>query len=443
MAERPEVVFAGTDGGALTAIEDYEAAGGFSALRKARAMAPDDVIAELEASGLRGRGGAFFPTGRKWAFLPKPDQLDEPHYLVVNADESEPGTFKDREIMLRVPFRFLEGCLIAAHAIQSTHVFVYIRGEYDHEFVVLRDSLEAMREADLLDDVTVVLHRGAGAYICGEETALIESLEGHRGQPRTKPPFPAIAGLYGAPTAVNNVESIATVTAVLTLGGAEYAKLGVENSTGTRVFSLSGDVVSPGNYELPHGISLRELIYDVGGGVPGGRELKAIIPGGSSTPILTAAEVDTKLDFDSLVAAGSGIGSAGVIVIDDRCCMVQLGIRVSQFYEHESCGKCTPCRVGTRWLTQLLEKIEDGRASQADLDLLLSVCDRILGKCLCPLGDSDAIVVSSYVAKFRDEFQAHIDLGGCPFGGESSLEGILAPSALHSHRHRGAEATPA
>jgi len=442
MAERPEVVFAGTDGGALTAIEDYEAAGGFSALRKARAMAPDDVIAELEASGLRGRGGAFFPTGRKWAFLPKPDQLDEPHYLVVNADESEPGTFKDREIMLRVPFRFLEGCLIAAHAIQSTHVFVYIRGEYDHEFVVLRDSLEAMREADLLDDVTVVLHRGAGAYICGEETALIESLEGHRGQPRTKPPFPAIAGLYGAPTAVNNVESIATVTAVLTLGGAEYAKLGVENSTGTRVFSLSGDVVSPGNYELPHGISLRELIYDVGGGVPGGRELKAIIPGGSSTPILTAAEVDTKLDFDSLVAAGSGIGSAGVIVIDDRCCMVQLGIRVSQFYEHESCGKCTPCRVGTRWLTQLLEKIEDGRASQADLDLLLSVCDRILGKCLCPLGDSDAIVVSSYVAKFRDEFQAHIDLGGCPFGGESSLEGILAPSALHSHRHRGAEATP-
>jgi len=443
MAERPEVVFAGTDGGALTAIEDYEAAGGFSALRKAQAMAPDDVIAELEASGLRGRGGAFFPTGRKWAFLPKPDQLDEPHYLVVNADESEPGTFKDREIMLRVPFRFLEGCLIAAHAIQSTHVFVYIRGEYDHEFVVLRDSLEAMREADLLDDVTVVLHRGAGAYICGEETALIESLEGHRGQPRTKPPFPAIAGLYGAPTAVNNVESIATVTAVLTLGGAEYAKLGVENSTGTRVFSLSGDVVSPGNYELPHGISLRELIYDVGGGVPGGRELKAIIPGGSSTPILTAAEVDTKLDFDSLVAAGSGIGSAGVIVIDDRCCMVQLGIRVSQFYEHESCGKCTPCRVGTRWLTQLLEKIEDGRASQADLDLLLSVCDRILGKCLCPLGDSDAIVVSSYVAKFRDEFQAHIDLGGCPFGGESSLEGILAPSALHSHRHRGAEATPA
>ncbi len=434
MPERPEVVFAGTDGGALDRIEDYEAASGFRGLARARGMAPDDVIAELEVSGLRGRGGAFFPTGRKWAFVPKPDQLPKPHYLVVNADESEPGTFKDREIMLRVPFRFLEGCLIAAYAIQSEHVFVYVRGEYEHEFEVLRDALEAMRRRDLLGDVTVVLHRGAGAYICGEETALLESLEGRRGQPRTKPPFPAIAGLYAAPTAVNNVESITTVTSVLELGGSEYAKLGVASSTGTRVFSLSGDVVNPGNYELPHGITLRELIYGIGGGVPGGRDLKAIIPGGSSTAILTEAEIDTPLDFDSLVKAGSSIGSAGVVVIDDRCCLVQLGIRVSQFYEHESCGKCTPCRVGTRWLTQILEKIEDGRSSQADLDLLLSVCDRILGKCLCPLGDSDAIAVASYVDRFRDEFQAHIDTGRCPFGGQSSLEGILAPSAMHE-RH--------
>jgi NADH-quinone oxidoreductase subunit F len=438
MSEHPQIVFAGTGGGALTRFEDYEAAGGFAPLRKARSMAPDDVIAELETSGLRGRGGAFFPTGRKWAFVPKPDQLAKPHYLVVNADESEPGTFKDREIMLRVPFRFLEGCLIAAHAISSQHVFVYIRGEYEQEFEVLRDSLEAMRKAGLLGGVTVVLHRGAGAYICGEETALLESLQGNRGQPRSKPPFPAIAGLYAAPTAVNNVESITTVTSVLELGASEYAKLGVEGSTGTRVFSLSGDVVNPGNYELPHGITLRELIYDVGGGVPGGRELKAIIPGGSSTPILTGAEIDTSLDFTSLVQAGSSIGSAGVIVIDDRCCMVQLGIRVSQFYEHESCGKCTPCRVGTRWLTQILQKIEEGRASQPDLDLLLSVCDRILGKCLCPLGDSDAIAVLSYVDRFRDEFQAHIDLGRCPFDGDSSLEGILAPSAMHGHPAHGA-----
>ncbi len=436
MAEYPEVVFAGTNGGAVTDIDEYVAGGGFGALRKARGMAPDDVIAELDASGLRGRGGAFFPTGRKWSFVPKPDQLPKPHYLVVNADESEPGTFKDREIMLRVPFRFLEGCLIAAHGIQSQHVFVYIRGEYEREFEVLRDSLEAMHKADLLGDVTVVLHRGAGAYICGEETALLESLEGKRGQPRTKPPFPAIAGLYAAPTAVNNVESITTVTPVLEMGGPEYAKLGVENSTGTRVFSLSGNVVNPGNYELPHGISMRELIYDVGGGVPDGRELKAIIPGGSSTSVLTADDVDTKMDFTSLVEAGSSIGSAGVIVIDDRCCMVQLGIRVSQFYEHESCGKCTPCRVGTKWVTQILQKIEDGRASQPDLDLLLSVCDRIMGKCLCPLGDSDAIAVLSYVDRFRDEYQAHIDLGRCPFDGESSLEGILAPSETHArHEH--------
>jgi len=426
MPERPEIVFAGTGGGAVTDIDDYVAAGGFNALRKARAMAPDDVIAELEASGLRGRGGAGFPTGRKWAFVPKPDQLPKPHYLVVNADESEPGTFKDREIMLRVPFRFLEGCLIAAYGIESQHVFVYIRGEYEQEFEVLRDSLEAMRKADLLGGITVVLHRGAGAYICGEETALLESLEGKRGQPRTKPPFPAIAGLYAAPTAVNNVESITTVTPVIEMGGAEYAKLGVENSAGTRVFSLSGNVVNPGNYELP-----RELVYDVGGGIPNGRELKAVIPGGSSTSVLTANAIDTKMDFTSLVEAGSSIGSAGVIVIDDRCCMVQLGIRVSQFYEHESCGKCTPCRVGTKWVTQILQKIEDGRASQTDLDLLLSVCDRIMGKCLCPLGDSDAIAVLSYVDKFRDEYQAHIDLGRCPFDGDSSIEGILAPSAIH------------
>jgi NADH-quinone oxidoreductase subunit F len=434
--EYPQIVFAGTDGGAVLDIAAYERGGGFKALRKTRAMAPDDVIAELESSGLRGRGGAFFPTGRKWAFVPKPDQLPKPHYLVVNADESEPGTFKDREIMLRVPFRFLEGCLIAAHGIQSQHVFVYIRGEYEREFEVLRDSLEQMRKADLLGDVTVVIHRGAGAYICGEETALLESLEGKRGQPRTKPPFPAIAGLYAAPTAVNNVESITTVTCVFEMGAEDYAKLGVESSTGTRVFSLSGDVVSPGNYELPHGISMRELVYDIGGGVPNGRALKAIIPGGSSTAVLTADDIDVKMDFTSLVEAGSSIGSAGVIVIDDRCCMVQLGIRVSQFYEHESCGKCTPCRVGTKWITQILQKIEDGRAGQADLDLLLSVCDRVMGKCLCPLGDSDAIAVLSYVDRFRDEYQAHIDLGRCPFDGESSLERLLAPSELHAtHGH--------
>jgi len=431
----PEVVFAGTNGGTLTRLEDYEAVGGLGALRRARAMSPDEVIEELNASGLRGRGGAFFPTGRKWSFVPKPDQVPKPHYLVVNADESEPGTFKDREIMLRVPLRFLEGCLIAAHAIESKHVFVYIRGEYEREFEVLVDALEQLRARDLLGDVTIVVHRGAGAYICGEETALLESLEGKRGQPRTKPPFPAIAGLYASPTAVNNVESIATVPPILELGGAEYATLGVENSTGTRVFSLSGNVVRPGNYELPHGFPLRDMINEVGGGIAGGHTLKAVIPGGSSTPILTAAEVErATLDFDSLTALGTAIGSAAVIVLDDRCCMVQLGVRVSQFYEHESCGKCTPCRVGTRWLTQILQKIEGGRGTQGDLDLLLDVAERINGKCLCPLGDSDAIAVVSYVDKFREEFQAHVDGGGCPLHGGSSLDGVLAPVEVHE-RH--------
>ena len=434
MATTPEIVFAGTNGGALTEIADYEAVGGFQALAKSRTMTPDEIIEELNASNLRGRGGAFFPTGRKWSFVPKPDKIDKPHYLVINADESEPGTFKDREIMLRVPFRFLEGSLIAARAIESTHVFIYIRGEYEAEFEVLVAALEQMRAKQLLGDVTIVLHRGAGAYICGEETALLESLEGRRGQPRTKPPFPAIAGLYASPTAVNNVESITSATSVLEIGGAEYAKLGIESSTGTRVFSLSGNVVNGGNYELPHGFPLRDLITDLGGGIADGRSLKAVIPGGSSTVILTADEANrVTLDFDSLVGAGTAIGSAAVIVIDDRCCMVQLAVRVSQFYEHESCGKCTPCRVGTKWLTTILQKIEDGRGTQADMDLLVSVAERINGKCLCPLGDSDAIAVMSYFDKFRDEFQAHIDEGGCPFHGDSSLDDLLAPVAMHVH----------
>ena len=433
-ASTPEIVFAGTDGGALTEIADYEAVGGFAALAKTRALTPDEVIAELNASNLRGRGGAFFPTGRKWSFVPKPDKIAKPHYLVINADESEPGTFKDREIMLRVPFRFLEGCLIAAHAIESTHVFIYIRGEYEAEFEVIVAALEQMRAKQLLGEVRIVLHRGAGAYICGEETALLESLEGRRGQPRTKPPFPAIAGLYASPTAVNNVESITSVTSVMEIGGAEYAKLGVGSSTGTRVFSLSGNVVNGGNYELPHGFPLRNLIHDLGGGIADGRTLKAVIPGGSSTVILTAAEAErVTLDFDSLAGAGTAIGSAAVIAIDDRCCMVQLAVRVAQFYEHESCGKCTPCRVGTKWLTSILQKIEDGRGTQADMDLLVSVAERINGKCLCPLGDSDAIAVISYFDKFRDEFQAHIDEGGCPFHGSSSLDHLLAPVAMHIH----------
>jgi NADH-quinone oxidoreductase subunit F len=429
-----EIVFAGAADRDLTQLSEYEAVGGYRALAKARTMAPQAVIDELVASELRGRGGAFFPTGRKWAFIPKPDQNPNPHYLVVNADESEPGSFKDNEIMARVPHRFIEGCLITAHAVESTCVFVYIRGEYTGPYDVLIAALDELAgRDDILGGVTIVVHRGAGAYICGEETALLESLEGKRGQPRTKPPYPAIEGLYDSPTVVNNVETMATVPPIIEMGGAEYARLGVPDSRGTRVVSISGHVERPGNYEIENGTSVRDLVYGLGGGVPGGRQLKAVIPGGSSTVILRHDEIDVGYDFNSLLALNTAMGSAGVVALDDRCCMVQLGIRISEFYEHESCGKCTPCREGTRWMTQILRRLEAGDAEQHELDLLLDVCDRINGKCLCPLGETAAIAIASYVDKFRAEFQAHVDDGGCPFGDSSPLHDVCAPVAIHTH----------
>jgi NADH-quinone oxidoreductase subunit F len=423
-----QIVLAGTGERDLAKLEEYRAAGGYKSLAKARKLAPQAVVEELSVANLRGRGGAGFPMGKKASFLAQGTR-----YLVVNADESEPGTFKDREIMLQAPHRLLEGCLIAAHAIESKNVFIYLRGEYLDCFETLRAALDEARAAELLGDVTVVVHRGAGAYICGEESALLESLEGKRGQPRSRPPFPAVAGLYASPTLINNVQTVSTVPAIIELGGAEYAKIGPAASPGTVVFSLSGNVVNPGNYELELGTPLRELIYDIGGGIPDGRELKAIIPGGSSVPVLTPDQLDTPLDFNSVAEAGSALGAAAVIVIDDRACMVQLALRASQFYMHESCGKCTPCREGTRWMVQLLKKIEAGDGVRGDLDLLLNVCDRILGKSLCALGDFAAWPVAAYVSKFRDEFEAHLDGGGCPFGGESSLEGIVAPVDQHSH----------
>jgi NADH-quinone oxidoreductase subunit F len=443
---RHKLLFEHADGRDLTRLAEYERVGGYASLKKAIKMDRQAVIDELLAANVRGRGGAGFPMGRKASFLPKPEESPRPIYLVANADESEPGTFKDREIMARIPHMFVEGIVIASHAIGASAAFIYIRGEYLAEFEILRDTLEEARRAGLVGGnvlgsgwtLPVVLHRGAGAYICGEETGMLESLEGKRGQPRTKPPFPAISGVYAAPTLINNVETLATVPKILELGGAAYAKLGVENSTGTRVFSLSGNVVRGGNYELELGTSLRELIYDFGGGIADGRELKAVIPGGSSMPVLTADQVDTKLDSDSMEQAGTMLGSGGVIVMDDRCCMVQLGLRVAQFYQHESCGKCTPCREGTRWMVDLLRKIEAGEATQPELDLLLDVCDRILGNCLCPLGDAAAMPVASYVAKFRDEFQRHLDEGGCPFGGESTLDHVMAPVDQH-HARRLAE----
>src|SRR6266498_2533093 len=315
---------------------------------------------------------------------------------------------------MRVPHRFVEGCLITAHAVESKAIFVYIRGEYTGPYEVLVAALDELEaRPDLRGDVTIVLHRGAGAYICGEETALLESLEGKRGQPRTKPPFPAVAGLYASPTVVNNVETLATVPPIIELGGAEYATLGVPDSRGTRVVSISGHVRRPGNYEIENGTSVRELIYGLGDGITAGRELKGVIPGGSSTVILRYDEIDVGYDFNSLLKLNTAMGSAGVVVIDDRCCMVQLGIRVSEFYEHESCGKCTPCREGTRWMTQILRRLEAGDAEQHELDLLLDVCDRINGKCLCPLGETAAELFD--VAR-HGEFQAHVDEGACPFG---------------------------
>ena len=446
-----KLLFEHAEGRDLTRLAEYEKVGGYASLKKALRMQRQAVIDELLAANVTGRGGAGFPMGRKASFLPKPEASPKPIYLVANADESEPGTFKDREIMDRIPHMFVEGIVIASHAIGASAAFVYIRGEYLAEFEILRAALEEARSAGLVGanvlgsgwNLPVVIHRGAGAYICGEETGMLESLEGKRGQPRTKPPFPAISGVYASPTLINNVETLATVPKIIEMGGAAYAKLGVENSTGTRLFSLSGNVVRGGNYELELGTSLRELIYDFGGGIPDGRELKAIIPGGTSMPVLSADQVDTKLDANSMTQAGTMLGSGGVVVLDDRCCMVQLGLRVAQFYMHESCGKCTPCREGTRWMVDLLRKIEAGDATQSELDLLLDVCDRILGNCLCPLGDAAAMPVASYVAKFREEFQRHLDEGGCPFGGESTLDHVMAPVDQHHARLRAAMEVPA
>ncbi len=434
-----ELFLAGTEDHDLRRLSEYREVGGYEALERARAMPPQQVLDEITGATLRGRGGAGFPMGRKASLLAK--DTGKPIYLVVNADESEPGAFKDRDVMGLTPHRLLEGCLITAHAIESQDVFIYIRGEYLHEYEVLSAALDEARREELLGDVRLVIHRGAGAYICGEETGLLESLEGARGQPRPRPPFPPVNGLYAAPTQINNVSTIALVPKIVELGAAEFAKIGVPSAPGTAVFSISGNVTRPGNYERPMGTTLRELIYDVGGGVAEGRELKAIIPGGSSVPILTPDQIDTPMDYDSIGAAGSFFGSAAIIVIDERVCMVQLALRAAQFYMHESCGKCTPCREGTRWLVQLLTTIEEGRATSRDLDLLDNVCDRMLGRSLCALGDFAVYPVSSYLRKYRSDFEAHLGGAGCPFT-ESPIEGIFAPVNQHAgHAHT--EAVPA
>jgi NADH-quinone oxidoreductase subunit F len=409
-----ELLFRDIDEPGLATLAVYERRGGYESLRKALKMTPGEVLKELEASEIRGRGGAGFQMGKKVSFLPK-GSMDK--YLVCNADESEPGTFKDRELMQKTPHMLIEGIVIAAHAAGTSRAFIYIRGEYAHQADILDAALAEAREAGYLGgdilgsghSLSLVLHRGAGAYICGEETGLLDSLEGKRGNPRLKPPFPAIQGLYDGPTLINNVETLSTVPAIIRLGGAGYAKLGTETSAGTKVVSVSGHVRRPGNYEIELGIPARELVCGLAGGPPEGRTIKCWFPGGSSSPLLTAAELDLPYDFDSMAKAGSMLGSGAIIVVDDSTPILDVALKVAKFYRHESCGKCTPCREGTNWTVKMLERIDSGEATPMDLDIMASVQDHIIGNCLCVLGDAMAMPIGSIIVKFRDELEAHME----------------------------------
>jgi NADH-quinone oxidoreductase subunit F len=398
----------------------YEDRGGYGALKKALAMRPDDVITAVKDSGLRGRGGAGFPTGMKWSFIPQGNP--NPKYLVVNADESEPGTCKDVPLMMASPHTLIEGVIISSYAIRANQAFIYVRGEVLHVVRRLQRAVqEAYRAGHLGKDIhgygydlDLVIHAGAGAYICGEETALLDSLEGLRGQPRLRPPFPAVAGLYASPTVVNNVESIASVPSIIGRGADWFSAMGTEKSKGFGIFSLSGHVANPGQYEAPLGITLRTLI-DLAGGVRSGHELKFWTPGGSSTPILTSEHLDVPLDFEAVGEAGSMLGTRALQIFDETTCVVRAVLRWTEFYKHESCGKCTPCREGTWWLVQTLANIEKGIGSEGDLDLLLDQCDNILGRAFCALGDGATSPISSSIQYFRDEYLAHLTEGGCPF----------------------------
>jgi NADH-quinone oxidoreductase subunit F len=409
-----KLLFADIDEPGLNTLEVYERRGGYGSLRKALAMTPEAVLAEIEASGLRGRGGAGFQTGKKISFLPK-GAIEK--YLVCNADESEPGAFKDRELMQKTPHRLIEGIVIASYAAGAQRAFIYIRGEYVLQAEILDAALAEARDAgfiaaDILGSghsLSLVLHRGAGAYICGEETALLDSLEGKRGNPRLKPPFPANQGLYQGPTLINNVETLSTVPVIIGMGGAQYAKLGVETSTGTKAVSVSGHVQRPGNYEVVLGTPAREIIYGLAGGPPEGREVKCWFPGGSSAPLLTAEDLDVSYDFDSLAKAGSMLGSGSIIVVDDSTPILDVALKVAKFYEHESCGKCTPCREGTNWTLKMLQRIELGEATPMDLEIMASVQEHIIGNCLCVLGDSMAMPIGSIIAKFKDELEEHME----------------------------------
>ncbi len=430
-------------------LSGYEARGGYGALRKALGETPDDIITMVKDSGLRGRGGAGFPTGMKWGFIPQGDE--KPHYLVVNADESEPGTCKDIPLMLASPHTLIEGVIISSYAIRATHAFIYVRGEVLH---VVRRLQRAVQEAYLAGhlgtdihgsgyDLELVVHAGAGAYICGEETALLDSLEGRRGQPRLRPPFPAVAGLYACPTVINNVESIASVPCIIDNGSDWFSGMGTDKSKGMTLYSLSGHVTNPGQFEAPLGITLRELL-DLAGGVRDGRELKFWTPGGSSTPILTAEHLDVPLDYEAVGVAGSMLGTKALQIFDETTCVVRAVLRWTEFYKHESCGKCTPCREGTWWLVQVLARLESGQASadgsggEADLDLLIDQCDNILGRSFCALADGAVSPITSSIQYFRDEYLAHLTHGGCPF--DPAVSTLFGAPALSGSTTAGAPA---
>jgi NADH-quinone oxidoreductase subunit F len=390
------------------------------------------VIEAVKGSGLRGRGGAGFPTGMKWEFIPKGG--DKPVYVVCNADEGEPGTFKDRELLERDPHQLIEGIAVTSYAVGCRTAFVYCRGEFLYPSLQLKRAIGEAYERGYLGtnilgkgfDLDIVLHRGAGSYECGEETALLESLEGKRGQPRLRPPFPAVEGLYASPTVVNNVETLSTVPHIIQKGPEWFSGIGPEKSTGTKIFSVSGKVERPGNYEAPMGTPARVILDELAGGMLGGKKLKAWTPGGSSTPFLTAEHIDTPMDFEQVAAAGSLLGTGAVIVLDETDCVVDAALRFTEFYAHESCGKCTPCREGTWWMTKILHRIEIGRGRLDDLETLKDVGDNMLFKNFCALGDGAVSPIDSSLKYFRDEYVEHVKGGRCPFDESPPLRAVEA-----------------
>ena len=402
-------------------LDSYLQRDGYKALGSALGMDPEEIIDIIKKSGLRGRGGAGFPTGMKWSFIPR--DIDKPVYLCCNADESEPGSFKDREILEKDPHQMLEGIAIACYAIDSHKSYIYIRGEMPYGAKIIQGAIDEAYEKGYLGrnifnsgfDLDITLYRGAGAYICGEETGLLESIEGKNGEPRPKPPFPAQVGLFGCPTIVNNVETLAFVPHIINNGHEWFASIGTPKNTGTKLYGLSGCIKNPGLYELPLGITIRDLIDNYGGGITNGNKVKAISPGGSSSAMLTADDLDLPLDFDTMAKAGSMLGTAGVTVMDDTVCMVRVAHNLAHFYRDESCGQCVQCRDGTWWLEKMLREIEEGKGTLRDIDTILDACFQMRGTTICALADGCAMPVDSIVRKFRDEFEEHIRLGKCPF----------------------------